>query len=79
MSSRPPTDWHVVTDGDEAKHAVGGDWDAHLGRGSLQGKRDEWWLTVEQNGEALLERERLLVGAGASPWAAAFDRLQEVR
>lgn len=79
MSSRPPSDWRVVVDGAEAKHAVGGEWALHLGRGSLQGKRDEWWLTLEHDGEAMLERERLLVGAGGSPWRAVADRLDDLR
>ena len=79
MPHRPPTDWRVVTDGEEAKHATDGEWALYLGCGSLQGKRDEWWLTLERNGEAVLERERLLVGAGASPWPAARDRLDALR
>lgn len=70
-------DWRVVADAAEAKHAVDGDWALHLGRGSLQGRRDEWWLTVERDGEAVLERERLVVGAGESPWPAVTERLDE--
>jgi len=76
MENRP-SDWRVVADGTEAKHAVDGDWALHLGRGSLQGRRDEWWFTLERDGEAVLERERLTVGAGESPWAAVADRLDE--
>lgn len=77
MSNRLPATWRVVVDADEAKHAVGGAWALHLGRGSPQGKRDEWWLTLERDGEVALARERLLVGAGASPWAAVAERLAE--
>jgi hypothetical protein len=77
MPNRSPTDWRVVVDGADAKHAVDGDWAVHLGRGSLQGKRDEWWLSLERDGEAVLERERLVVGAGASPWPAVAERLDE--
>lgn len=78
-SAGPPTDWRVVADGDEAKHAVGGDWDLHLGKGSLNGRRDEWWVTVEKAGEPVLDRERLVVGAGSSPWSAVADLLDEYR
>lgn len=74
-----PADWRVVADGAEAKHAVRGEWSLYLGRGSLQGRRDEWWVTVERAGERVLERERLVVGAGNSPWASVTDLLDEHR